>query len=58
MVFVTETIDYRNNRSLTLMENVVFFYKQWNKTISITNTQGSCGCTVPTSPKSQQVQKG
>jgi hypothetical protein len=33
-----------------------FFTNNGCQTVNITNTQGSCGCTVPTSPKSQLLQ--
>lgn len=51
MVFDNETIDYGTiehnadgNRQFTFTNN-------GNKPLIITNTQGSCGCTVPTTPK-------
>ncbi len=51
MVFDNETIDYGTiahnadgNRQFTFTNN-------GNKPLVITNTQGSCGCTVPTTPK-------
>lgn len=51
MVFENETIDYGTiehnadgNRKFTFTNN-------GNKPLIITNTQGSCGCTVPTTPK-------
>jgi hypothetical protein len=51
MVFENETIDYgtiaRNsdgNRQFTFTNN-------GNKALIITNTQGTCGCTVPSTPK-------
>lgn len=51
MVFVSETIDYGTiahnadgNRSFEFTNN-------GNKPLIITNAQGSCGCTVPTTPK-------
>jgi hypothetical protein len=51
MVFTSETIDYGTiahnadgNRQFTFTNN-------GNKPLIITNTQGSCGCTVPTTPK-------
>ncbi len=51
MVFASQTIDYGTiahnadgNRQFTFTNN-------GNKPLIITNTQGSCGCTVPTAPK-------
>ena len=51
MVFESETIDYGTiahnadgNRQFTFTNN-------GNKPLIITNTSGSCGCTVPTTPK-------
>lgn len=51
MVFDNETIDFGTiphnsdgNRQFTFTNN-------GNKPLIITNTQGSCGCTVPTTPK-------
>lgn len=51
MVFENETIDFGTiahnsdgNRQFTFTNN-------GNKPLIITNTQGSCGCTVPTTPK-------
>jgi hypothetical protein len=33
------------------MDNAICFTNNGTKPLIITNTQGSCGCTVPTSPK-------
>ena len=51
MVFENETLDFGTiahnsdgNRQFTFTNN-------GNKPLIITNTQGSCGCTVPTTPK-------
>jgi hypothetical protein len=40
----------------TQMDNAICFTNNGTKPLIITNTQGSCGCTVPTSPKSQLLQ--
>lgn len=51
MVFETETIDYGTipHNADGIREFV--FTNNGNKPLIITNTQGSCGCTVPTTPK-------
>jgi hypothetical protein len=51
MVFVTETIDYGNIAHNSNGKREFVFTNNGNKPLIITNTQGSCGCTVPTSPK-------
>jgi hypothetical protein len=55
MAFVSETIDYG-----TIAHNAdgqrEFVFNNGTKPLIITNTQGSCGCTVPTSQKSQLLQ--
>jgi hypothetical protein len=40
----------------TQMDNAICFTNNGTKPLIITNTQGSCGCTVPTSPKNQLLQ--
>jgi hypothetical protein len=51
MVFVTETIDYGNIAHNSNGKREFVFTNNGTKPLIITNTQGSCGCTVPTSPK-------
>jgi hypothetical protein len=51
MVFVNETIDYGNIEHNSDGQRQFVFTNNGNKPLIITNTQGSCGCTVPTSPK-------
>jgi hypothetical protein len=51
MVFVTETIDYGTIAHNADGKREFVFTNNGNKPLIITNTQGSCGCTVPTSPK-------
>jgi hypothetical protein len=51
MVFVTETIDYGKIAHNADGKREFVFTNNGNKPLIITNTQGSCGCTVPTSPK-------
>lgn len=51
MVFVSETIDYGNVEHNADGQRQFVFTNNGNKPLIITNTQGSCGCTVPTSPK-------
>ena len=51
MVFVTETIDYGTVAHNSDGKREFIFTNNGNKPLIITNTQGSCGCTVPTSPK-------
>jgi hypothetical protein len=51
MVFVTETIDYGTIAHNSDGQREFVFTNNGNKPLVITNTQGSCGCTVPTSPK-------
>jgi hypothetical protein len=40
----------------TQMDNAICFTNNGTKPLIITNTQGSCGCTVPTSQKNQLLQ--
>ena len=51
MVFVTETIDYGTIAHNADGNRKFEFTNNGNKPLIITNTQGSCGCTVPTAPK-------
>ncbi|MBU0940028.1 MAG: DUF1573 domain-containing protein [Bacteroidetes bacterium] len=51
IVFVTETIDYGNIAHNSNGKREFVFTNNGTKPLIITNTQGSCGCTVPTSPK-------
>ena len=51
MVFVNETIDYGTIAHNADGKREFVFTNNGNKPLIITNTQGSCGCTVPTSPK-------
>ena len=51
MVFVTETIDYGTIAHNSDGQREFVFTNNGNAPLIITNAQGSCGCTVPTSPK-------
>nr|WP_315195605.1 DUF1573 domain-containing protein [uncultured Flavobacterium sp.] len=51
MVFETETIDYGTIAKNSEPNRQFVFTNNGNKPLIITNTQGSCGCTVPTTPK-------
>lgn len=51
MVFDTETIDYGTIAHNSEPNRKFEFTNNGNKPLIITNTQGSCGCTVPTTPK-------
>ena len=51
MVFVTETIDYGTIAHNSDGRREFVFTNNGNAPLIITNTQGSCGCTVPTTPK-------
>ena len=51
MVFDTETIDYGTVAHNAEGKREFVFTNNGNKPLIITNTQGSCGCTVPTTPK-------
>ena len=51
MVFDNETIDYGTIAHNADGGREFTFTNNGNKPLIITNTQGSCGCTVPTSPK-------
>jgi hypothetical protein len=50
MAFVSETIDY-DNCTQHRWTTRICFTNNGTKPLIITNTQGSCGCTVPTSQK-------
>jgi len=51
MVFDTETIDYGTIAHNADGKREFVFTNNGTKPLIITNTTGSCGCTVPTSPK-------
>ncbi|WP_166920561.1 DUF1573 domain-containing protein [Flavobacterium poyangense] len=51
MAFESETIDYGTIAHNADGKREFVFVNNGNKPLIITNTQGSCGCTVPTSPK-------
>jgi len=51
MVFENETIDYGTIAHFAEPNRQFVFTNNGNKPLIITNTQGSCGCTVPTTPK-------
>ncbi len=51
LVFENETIDYGTIAHNSDGNREFVFTNNGNKPLIITNTQGSCGCTVPTSPK-------
>ncbi|MBP6181155.1 DUF1573 domain-containing protein [Flavobacterium sp.] len=51
MVFVTEVIDYGTIAHNADGKREFVFTNNGNKPLIITNAQGSCGCTVPTTPK-------
>ena len=51
MVFENETIDYGTIAHNADGARQFTFTNNGNKPLVITNTQGSCGCTVPTTPK-------
>jgi hypothetical protein len=51
LVFETETIDYGTIAHNADGRREFVFTNNGNKPLIITNTQGTCGCTVPTSPK-------
>ncbi|NRT11791.1 DUF1573 domain-containing protein [Flavobacterium sp. 14A] len=51
MTFVNETIDYGKIAHNADGKREFVFTNNGNKPLIITNTQGSCGCTVPTSPR-------
>jgi len=51
IVFESETIDYGTIAHNADGNRQFVFVNNGTKPLIITNTQGSCGCTVPTSPK-------
>ncbi len=51
MVFENETIDYGTIPHNADGKRKFVFTNNGNKPLIITSTQGSCGCTVPTTPK-------
>ncbi|MEC4003152.1 DUF1573 domain-containing protein [Flavobacterium sp. SUN052] len=51
MVFENETIDYGTIPHNADGRREFVFTNNGNKPLIIENTQGSCGCTVPTTPK-------
>ncbi len=51
MVFESETIDYGKVAHNADGKREFVFTNNGNKPLIITNTQGSCGCTVPSTPK-------
>ncbi|WP_348813364.1 DUF1573 domain-containing protein [Flavobacterium maritimum] len=51
MVFVDEVIDYGTIAHNSDGKREFVFTNNGNAPLIITNAQGSCGCTVPTSPK-------
>lgn len=51
MVFENETIDYGTIAHNADGKREFVFTNNGTKPLVITNTQGSCGCTVPTTPK-------
>lgn len=51
MVFVSETIDYGTIAHNADGKREFVFTNNGTKPLIITNTQGSCGCTVPSTPK-------
>jgi hypothetical protein len=51
MVFETETIDYGTIEHNANGDREFVFTNNGNKPLIISNAQGSCGCTVPTTPK-------
>jgi hypothetical protein len=51
MVFVNEVIDYGTIAHNSDGKREFVFTNNGNAPLIITNAQGSCGCTVPTSPK-------
>lgn len=51
MVFENETIDYGTIQQHSNGERQFVFTNNGNQPLKIESTQGSCGCTVPTTPK-------
>jgi len=57
MVFENETIDYGNIPHNADGQREFVFTNSGNKPLVIENTQGSCGCTVPSKPE-KPIQPG
>jgi len=57
MVFENETIDYGNIPHNADGQREFVFTNTGNKPLIIENTQGSCGCTVPSKPE-KPIQPG
>lgn len=57
MVYESETIDYGTIAHNADGKREFVFVNNGNKPLIITNATGSCGCTVPTSPK-EPIQPG
>jgi hypothetical protein len=51
MVFVNEVIDYGTITQNAEGKREFVFTNNGNAPLIITNAQGSCGCTVPSTPK-------
>lgn len=51
IIFESETIDYGTIAHNADGQREFVFTNNGNKPLIISNTQGSCGCTVPTAPK-------
>lgn len=51
MVFENETIDYGTIQQHSNGERQFVFTNNGSEPLIISSTQGSCGCTVPTTPK-------
>jgi hypothetical protein len=51
MLFENETIDYGTIARYADGNRQFVFTNNGNKALIITNTQGTCGCTVPSTPK-------
>lgn len=52
MVFESEVIDYGTISKNAEGKREFVFVNNGNKPVTISNAQGSCGCTVPTKPDS------
>ena len=51
MVFESEVIDYGTIQKNAEGKREFVFVNNGNKPVTISNAQGSCGCTVPTKPE-------
>ena len=58
MLFENETIDYGTIAHNADGNREFVFTNNGSKPLIITNTQGSCGCTVPTYPKDVPIKPG